>query len=291
MSHTYVTYNEGLEAKHLHLGNLVHDFQDPNSFDPYIEKGYVDISQVSPPWARSQTLDDFALTLGSSSADGDEEEEEDDSGDQSRRAKRYQVVAAAKTINIEIEDPKSFFNEITLKSAEANKWLSSRLSAAEALAQEKKDPTPQIWMVTGLILMAHATWTSLSSNNQDFVPGKQAPFDPCENSTLRRLSVSEHVNPTFGFRANNEAINVHGAVIHETGKYPGLRGWAVRYQKVGVKVLDGEKSGGNALKLKSGTTAMVEVNPDIFAENKNTASDGLDEEFFDAFLNKAEEVS
>ena len=39
---SYITYNEGLEAKHLHLGNLVHDFNDPKSFDPYVETAYTE---------------------------------------------------------------------------------------------------------------------------------------------------------------------------------------------------------------------------------------------------------
>lgn len=39
---TYVTYNEGVEAKHLHLGNLVHDYTKPNSLDPYVEKSYTE---------------------------------------------------------------------------------------------------------------------------------------------------------------------------------------------------------------------------------------------------------
>jgi hypothetical protein len=39
---TYVTYNSGQEAKHLHLGNLVHDFKNPNSLDPYVEKAYTE---------------------------------------------------------------------------------------------------------------------------------------------------------------------------------------------------------------------------------------------------------
>jgi hypothetical protein len=39
---TYVTYNEGLEAKHLHLGNLVHDYHNPNALDPHVEKAYTE---------------------------------------------------------------------------------------------------------------------------------------------------------------------------------------------------------------------------------------------------------
>jgi hypothetical protein len=39
---TYVTYNEGLEAKRLHLGNLVHDFKGPKNFEPYVEKAYTE---------------------------------------------------------------------------------------------------------------------------------------------------------------------------------------------------------------------------------------------------------
>jgi hypothetical protein len=39
---TYVTYAEGQEAKHLHLGNLSHDLKNPNEYDPYIEKSYTE---------------------------------------------------------------------------------------------------------------------------------------------------------------------------------------------------------------------------------------------------------
>ena len=41
-SATYITYNEGLQVKHLHLGNLVHDFKVPNSLDPYEETAYTE---------------------------------------------------------------------------------------------------------------------------------------------------------------------------------------------------------------------------------------------------------
>ena len=39
---TYFTYNEGVEAKHLHLGNLVHDYKHPNEYEPYIDKAYTE---------------------------------------------------------------------------------------------------------------------------------------------------------------------------------------------------------------------------------------------------------
>jgi hypothetical protein len=39
---TYFTYNEGLEAKHLHLGNLVHDYKHPNTLDPFVETTYTE---------------------------------------------------------------------------------------------------------------------------------------------------------------------------------------------------------------------------------------------------------
>ena len=39
---TYVTYNEGIDAKRLHLGNLVHDFKNPALYEPYIDKTYTE---------------------------------------------------------------------------------------------------------------------------------------------------------------------------------------------------------------------------------------------------------
>lgn len=58
MAPPYVTYNSGLDSKHLHLGNLVHDFKNPANLDPYEEKSYTEylyppltllFSQVNKP--------------------------------------------------------------------------------------------------------------------------------------------------------------------------------------------------------------------------------------------------
>jgi hypothetical protein len=39
---TYFTYNSGIEAKRLHLGNLVHDFKLPDLYEPHVEKAYTE---------------------------------------------------------------------------------------------------------------------------------------------------------------------------------------------------------------------------------------------------------
>jgi len=39
---TYITYDHGIDAKHLHLGNLVHDFKHPKDYEPYVEKAYTE---------------------------------------------------------------------------------------------------------------------------------------------------------------------------------------------------------------------------------------------------------
>ena len=149
-------------------------------------------------------------------------------------------------------------------------------------------------MLTGLILMTHATWTTLSSKDRSFTPGEQAPLTPIDASQIRRLSVSEAVKPAFGFRGNEEEKNVSGAVIHETGKYPGLRCWAARWQKVNVQVLsnDGDQdSEPNHFKLKSSPkTVVLEVEEDSYAENKeNAVGVDLEDEYWDRFLEKADE--
>jgi len=149
-------------------------------------------------------------------------------------------------------------------------------------------------MLTGLILMTHATWTSLSSKDDEFIPGEQAPFNPNDTSTIRRLSVSDHVKPVFGFRANDAIKHVSGAVIHETGKYPGLRGWAGRWQKVGVKFIQGDEVQDNApnqLKLKVGSkVAVVELLADVYAKT-NDGGAGADDDFWETYLDKAEEYA
>ncbi|RDW68171.1 hypothetical protein BP6252_09567 [Coleophoma cylindrospora] len=278
---TYVTYNEGLVAKHLHLGNLVHDFKHPKNLEPYIEKSYTDIAEPSPAWARSRELENFALTL-------EEGSESEESGDED--GQRYRVAAAGKAAQLEIKDPKKFFHEITLKCDDAKLWLASHLSAAEDL---QPHPRPQVWMLTGLILMTHTTWTSLSSK-QTFTPGLQAPFDPTGVTAIRRSSVSDHVRPVFGYEENEKANHVPGAIIHETGKYPGPRVWAVQWERVDVQILPADKwqGGENQLLLhvpnQSPKIAVVDVKGQTYAEiAENGAAD--DEEYWEKFFDVVEE--
>lgn len=189
--------------------------------------------------------------------------------------------------NLSVSSPEEFFEKITLSSPTAKKWLSSHLSAAETLAKNKpSSPRPEIWMLTGLILMQHATWTSLSSKDTAFIAGQQAPFNPSSVSNIRRLSISENIKPTFGFRGSGEeGKSVEGATIHETGKYPGTRGWAAQWQKVEFQVGGSEKwkEGVKELvKLKDGV-AIVRVNEDIFAQGEGGKEKEEEQEFDDAY--------
>lgn len=215
------------------------------------------------------------------------------------------MAAAAKTTQLEIKEyvsppsqfaadihsPKAFFHEITLKSEEAKKWLASHLSAAEDL---QPHPRPQVWMLTGLILMTHATWTSLSSK-QTFTPGLQAPFDPTGVTAIRRSSVSDHVRPVFGYEEKGDTKHIPGAVIHETGKYPGTRGWAAQWEKVDVQILPAQKwQGGvdNQLTLhvpnQSPKIAVLEVKGQSYAQNGDEGAVD-DEEYWEKFLDVVEE--
>ncbi|KAI9053134.1 hypothetical protein LZ554_003400 [Drepanopeziza brunnea f. sp. 'monogermtubi'] len=289
---TYVTYNAGIDGKHLHLGNLVHDYQNPSFYDPYIEKAYTDIEDSPPAWAERISLGNYALTLGQGSEQGHAATQSvSDSASQ-----RHRVAASEKTTRIEIKDPEEFFQEVTLSSPSAQSWLSSHLSTAETLAKGKNSTArrPSIWMLTGLILMQHATWTSLSSSSSKdagFVTGKQAPFHPAGVSSIRRLSISENVKPTFGFRgAGGEGANVEGATIHETGKYPGTRGWAAQWQRVEFLVGGPErwKEGVKELvRLKDGV-AIVRINEDVYAgiggSEKEHEEVEFDEAYWDAFV-------
>ncbi|KAL2070211.1 hypothetical protein VTL71DRAFT_13237 [Oculimacula yallundae] len=290
---TYITYNAGIDAKHLHLGNLVHDFKNPSFYEPYVEKAYTDIQDSPPDWAELTQLGNYALTLGAGSEQGHEANNSSSGSQDESEGKRYRVAAAEKTTKVEIKDPEEFFEETTLSSSSAKKWLSSHLSAAETLAKDKSaTKKPEIWMLTGLVLMQHATWTSLSSKDSSFVTGEKAPFDPNGVSNLRRLSISENVKPTIGFRAGDEqSKNISGAVIHETGKYPGTRIWAAQWQKVefqtgGVeKWKEGVKT---LLKLKDGV-AMVRINEDIYAKNDETTKVDLDDAYWEAFIDATDD--
>jgi hypothetical protein len=199
--------------------------------------------------------------------------------------------------------PEAFFENVTLKSADAKKWLSSHLAASINLAPH---PPPQIYMLTGLVLMTHATWTSLTTEDTRFVPGFQAPFDPSGVSVIRRLSLSDGIKPAFSnykgaeYKGeDDDGKKVEGAVVHETGKYPGTRGWAARWQRVGVRVLkaDEKEEGENILKLKGaradGKSVEVELEDveevEIEDEGKDEDDEEFDEEFWDKFLDKVEE--
>lgn len=148
--------------------------------------------------------------------------------------------------------------------------------------------------MTGLILFTHATWTSLSSK-QTFTPGLPAPFDPTGVTAIRRSSVSEHVRPVFGYEEKEDAKHIPGAVIHETGKYPGTRAWAAQWELVDVQVLPAEKwKGGvdNQLMLhvpnSSPKIAVVEVKEEEYAQN-DTEGALDDDEYWDKFVDVVEE--
>ncbi len=150
-------------------------------------------------------------------------------------------------------------------------------------------------MLTGLVLMTHATWTSLSSK-QTFIPGLPAPFDPTGVTAIRRSSVSDHVRPVFGYEEKENAKHIPGAVIHETGKYPGTRGWAAQWEKVEVQILPAEKwKGGvnNQLMLNaskgSAKVAVVELKEGTYAVDNDQENE--DEEYWDAFIDAADELA
>lgn len=88
--------------------------------------------------------------------------------------------------------------------------------------------------------------------------------------------------------------HVSGATIHETGKYPGLRGWAARWEKVDVKILPGEKwteaPGHLKLKLEEGVRkfAVVQLSGELASDNKGVDVP-FDDEFWEEFLDKAED--
>jgi hypothetical protein len=156
-------------------------------------------------------------------------------------------------------------------------------------------------MLTGLILMQHATWTRLSSKDKRFVAGERAPFIPAGVSAIRRSSVSDGVKPTFGYVGNDEEKHIPGGhVIHETGKYPGTRAWAAQWQKVDTQVMsakNGEDVVINQITLKRAPQiAVVKLREDLYAENgedeeeaEDKEKEDFDEEYWDTFLDETDE--
>lgn len=281
-------------------------------------------TEEPPVWATSTALQNYALTLGLDTAEGDE-----DSADESQpEGQRYRVVAAAKSSKLEIKEcvpfppipfhpsalllskisdreliytsPAQFLTSRTLHSTPAKQWLSTHLSASASLFPSH--PAPPIYMLTGLILMTHATHTTLtpspSSQTKAFIPGTRAPFDPTGVTALRRSSVSEHVRPVIGLDdsvSTGEGKKVEGVVIHETGKYPGTRGWAARWERVGVRIAakgEGGKSGVVVRRKGTQEERIAEVELEgVVVEDGDEEEDERGEEFWDQFLDVVEEFS
>lgn len=149
--------------------------------------------------------------------------------------------------------------------------------------------------------MQHATWTLLESKATSFKPGEKAPFNPSGVSAIRRSSVSDGIKPTFGYRATEEDKHVvDGHVVHETGKYPGTRGWAARWEKVEVEVLPGEKwkeGAKNQIRLRPfseapSNIALIKLEEDEYAENgagEEAGGEEFDEKYWDAFLDATDD--
>ena len=83
-------------------------------------------------------------------------------------------------------------------------------------------------------------------------------------------------------------------MIHETGKYPGTRGWALRWEKVDVKILEEGKAAGEdgiAVRNAKGEerVAVLEVGggPIVDDEEEEEEEDD-DEEYWDKFLDALE---
>jgi hypothetical protein len=145
--------------------------------------------------------------------------------------------------------------------------------------------------------MQHATWTSISTSKDQsnaFTPGLQAPFDPSGVSNLRRLSVSDNVRPVIGHK-DEPKKHISGAEIVETGKYPGLRGWAGRWEKVDWQVKDGKEwtdSPSNLkLRLEEGVRkfAALNVKSGQYAENKYLDEEKFTDKFWEEFLDDADD--
>lgn len=144
--------------------------------------------------------------------------------------------------------------------------------------------------------MQHATWTNISITQEQsasFTPGLPAPFDPTGVSNLRRLSVSDRVRPVIGFKDNDDEKKerkIDGTQILETGKYPGSRVWAARWEKVEAVIKDGkewkDEVGNLKLRLEEGVRkfASVRFKAGAYAENRVDESKVLDDKFWEEYL-------
>ena len=91
--------------------------------------------------------------------------------------------------------------------------------------------------------------------------------------------------------------HVSGATIHETGKYPGLRVWAARYERVGVDIQPGEKwkegVGNLKLRLEEGVRKFAVVGlkgeTATLGEGKGKGVGEFSEKFWEEFLDNADE--
>jgi hypothetical protein len=189
--------------------------------------------------------------------------------------------------------PLKFFTSTTLTTPASHKWLTLRLSANELSSSSAK---PEIWLLTGLIVIQHATWTNISvtsSQASSFTPGLPAPFNTPGINSLRKLSVSDRVRPVIGFNDPDDEKKerkIDGTQILETGKYPGSRVWAARWEKVEYTVKDGkewkDEKGNLKLRLEEGVRkfASVRLKEGEYAENRVDEGKVFDDKFWEEYL-------
>jgi len=113
-------------------------------------------------------------------------------------------------------------------------------------------------------------------------------------TAIRRSSVSEHVKPVIGFEdtVSGEGKKVEGAVIHETGKYPGTRGWALRWERVEVKILGkGEKADGVVVKRKGSDDERIAtlVLDGVVVDDEDEEDE--EDDYWDKFVDAIEEFA
>ena len=105
--------------------------------------------------------------------------------------------------------------------------------------------------------------------------------------------MSDRVRPTFGFKDSEDAQkekHISGTQILETGKYPGSRVWAARWERVDAVVKDGKewKDEANNLKLRleEGVRkfASVKLKEGEYAENRVDEGKVLSDKFWEDYL-------
>ncbi|KAF7550498.1 hypothetical protein G7Z17_g5680 [Cylindrodendrum hubeiense] len=221
---TYYPYRQPLHPDLLRFGNLAFDYRNPKNPPRYrhgeeitdLDEHTVKISQRTILLTHNHNSG-FSLATGL------------DGLFQFSSRKTFEgggFVVGKNSLQIELQEPQAFFDNVILQSDAAEYWLQSRLAVAHKmqLMANFAGMTPKLWMLTGMIVIEDANYFTVSSSSKSFGIGASVPVvDPSGVMALMGLSAGAEVSLGEDWAAQS------------SGQVKGPSIWAAQWQRIKTK--------------------------------------------------------